>query len=164
MIKAKHIEFVLKKGTRKNNIQKDKQNDGKEGKPLLITGKVTPAPSDIENEIKKLTKENHTKYYDDSYGYDIEIDNDDKIKELKLQLKYYNKGKIEGQNEIITSETIQKEIEEKCLKSFNKGIQKATNDILLLIDDCRKGLLTNQQADILHVKICKLNQIQKNEI
>jgi hypothetical protein len=44
---------------------------------------------------------------------------------------------------------------------YGQGIQKATDDILLLIDDCRKGLLTNQQADILHVKICKLSQIQK---
>ena len=35
--------------------------------------------------------------------------------------KEYNQGFIDGQNDIICSETIQKEIEDKCLKSFEAG-------------------------------------------
>ena len=47
----------------------------------------------LKKEIEELKKNNHTKYYDDSYGYDIEVNNDKEIelKETILQAKLSQK-------------------------------------------------------------------------
>jgi hypothetical protein len=50
------------------------------------------------------------------------------------------------------------EVEEGLIEAKEQGRIDAIDNILELIDDCRKGLLTSQQADILHVKICKLQE------
>jgi hypothetical protein len=55
---------------------------------------------ELKKKIRRLSKENHTKYYDDDYGEDLEIDNDKEIERLKRILEGFQKGKLEILNKL----------------------------------------------------------------
>jgi hypothetical protein len=55
---------------------------------------------ELKKKIRRLSKENHTKYYDDDYGEDLEIDNDKEIERLKRILEGFQKGKLEERERI----------------------------------------------------------------
>ena len=69
---------------------------------------------ELKKKIRRLSKENHTKYYDDDYGEDLEIDNDKEIERLKRILEGFQKGKLE-----------QKKEEFAILKKFIFGFHKS---------------------------------------
>lgn len=56
---------------------------------------------ELKKKIRRLSKENHTKYYDDDYGEDLEIDNDKEIERLKRILEGFKKGKLEERKRIL---------------------------------------------------------------
>jgi hypothetical protein len=64
---------------------------------------------ELKKKIRRLSKENHTKYYDDDYGEDLEIDNDKEIERLKRILEGFQKGKLEQKKEEL------KFLKERCI-------------------------------------------------
>jgi len=93
---------------------------------------------ETEEEIKELRKENHTKYYDDAYGYDIEINNDREIELKEAELK--------GQKEML--DEFKKMIDEKRLEmrrklrnsQFNGSLQREYKFMRRLLEELKQKL------------------------